>query len=441
MPKAPSRPYQRKSDGRWCYAIELPAPSGERRRKVITLSLKQSAGKTEKQIAEILGREGRRLRNELAVHGDLPTTGQTLEQWLNVWFESIALKKIAPKTAATYRYLLERYIIPTIGHERLDRLTVAHVRRVETAILDRGLSSTTAAQAHRILSVALKYARREGRIPENVASLTDAPRKAKPRLAVLTAGEGRQVLDTVRHDRLGSRWAAALFTGARQGELLGLELDRISGGMLDLSWQLQRVPWEHGCKAPCGSKRGSDCPDRTITHPAGWEHRYLTGGLWLCRPKSLAGTRIVPIVPELAETLERRFLALASEPNPFGLMWTSEPKPTAAGPQLDGSPIDPSRDSKAWHAVLKRAGVTDVRLHDARHTTASMLLRAGVPEAGIMKLLGHNSHAVTRGYQNVDAQQLMDWMKRAAAEMTPVDAVPQLEQLSARTSTVAVSPG
>jgi integrase len=427
-PKGLGSVYQRKSDGRWCAAVELPASGGGRRRKVITLPMKDTLGKSEKQIEEMLGRKVRTLLGELKAHGDLPTAGQTLESWLNVWFESIALKKIRPKTASAYRYLLESHIIPTIGAERLDRLTPAHIRRVEDAITGKGLSSSTAHQAYRILVVALKYAHVEGRIASNVARETDSPRRSVSKMAVLTAAEGRKVIDTTRGDRLGSRWAAALLTGARQGELLGLELDRISDGMLDLSWQLQRVPWEHGCKAPCGSLRGSECPDRKIVHPADWERRYLTGGLWLCRPKSAAGTRVVPIVPELAAMLEERFFTIASEPNPFGLMWTAD---ALTGKELTGAPIDPSRDNKAWHAALARATVTDVRLHDARHTTASLLLKAGVPEAGIMRILGHNSYAVTRGYQNVDAQQLMDWMKSAAAVMSPSGEVLQLEALSA----------
>lgn len=391
--------YQRASDNLWIGSIELPSPDGKRRRKVVT-------GKTETEAKRKLNLA----KDALERHGDLPTAGQTLEQWLNVWFESIASKKVRPKTAATYRTLLERHIIPTIGKVRLDTLTPAHVRRVEAAIVGRGLSSTTAAQAHRILAVALKYAEREGRVTRNAATLTDAPRKAVRTLGVLTAADGIKVLHTVAGDRLGSRWAAALLTGGRQGELLGLELDRV-GDTLDLSWQLQRLSWEHGCEKACGAKRGSECLERTITAPADWERRYLTGGLWLSRPKSAAGWRIIPLVDPLREIIARRVEAVSAEPNPFGLLWTSDPKHVPGRDTyypLDGSPIDPAQDNRAWHQVLERAGVGQVRLHDARHTTASLLLDAGVSEPVMMKILGHSSVAVTRGYQNIDSRQLTD---------------------------------
>ncbi len=417
--------YQRASDSYWIGAVELPprwnGTKMVRRRKPVVVSPRDSNGNllTRDQAERQVIRKMNKIKDDLERHGDLPTAGQTLEQWLNVWYESIASKKIRPKTAATYRTLLERHIIPTIGKVRLDTLTPAHVRRVEAAIVGKGLSSTTAAQAHRILAVALRYAQREGRVTRNAATLTDAPRRAVRNLGILTAADGIKVLHTVAGDRLGSRWAAALLTGGRQGELLGIERDRV-GETLDLSWQLQRLSWEHGCKKPCGAKRGSECPDRMITAPADWERRYLTGGLWLSRPKSAAGWRIIPLVDPLREIIARRVEAAAGEPNPFGLLWTSDPKHVPGRDTLyplDGSPIDPAHDNRAWHDVLTRAGVGQVRLHDARHTTASLLLDAGVSEPVMMKILGHSSVTVTRGYQNIDARQLTDALTALSSKL------------------------
>jgi integrase len=409
--------YQRASDGLWVASLELPPRNGARRRRVLT-------AKTEPLVIAKLNTA----KDELERHGDLPTAGQTLESWLNLWFTTIAVKKIRPKTAATYRTLLERHIIPTIGNVKLSALTSAHIRRVEDAITSTPknaskpelgtLSSTTAAQAHRILAVALKYAEREGRVTRNVATLTDAPRRAQRHLRVLSGSDGLRVLQEVSHDRLGSRWAAALLTGARQGELLGLEIDRVTDE-IDLSWQLQRISWEHGCTDSCGAKRPSECPQRTITAPADWERRYLTGGLWLSRPKSAAGWRIIPLVDPLKTIIERRLEAAASEPNPFGLLWTSDLKKvpgrdTYRG-ELDGSPIDPSTDNAAWHEVLRRAGVGDVRLHDARHTAATLLLDAGVPEPVMLRIIGQSTVTSLRGYQRVDRRLLADAMRALSA--------------------------
>jgi integrase len=423
--------YFRSSDQKWCGTLTLPSPDGKRRRKTVTAATEQQAR------TKLAG-----MRKKLLIEGDLPTTTQTFGSWLNYWYTTIALKKIRPKTAATYRSLLQQYIIPTVGAVQLQKLTPAHIRLVEETIVktpknpkdpSKGmLSSTTAAQCYRIMVVALEYAVRENRVTRNVAKLTDAPVKAPATLTILTRADGLKVLRMVTGDpenglpadRLASRWWAAFLTGARQGELLGLELDRV-GDDLDLSWQLQRLSWEHGCGEhavkgwPCSSKRAAECPDRKITFPANWENRHLTGGLWLSRPKTEAGTRIIPLVDALRASIEMRVEAARSEPNPHGLLWTSEPKQNKRGvvQPLDGSPIDPSDDNAAWHEILKRAGVADARLHDARHTTASLLLEAKVPEAIIMKIMGHNSFAVTRGYQWVDRELKADAMSRTSALM------------------------
>lgn len=419
-PKGMGSHYFRKSDQRWCATLPLLSDDSVKRRRITRTFM------TEQEAIDGL----KKLRREREKTGDIPTKTQTLGSWLNVWFTSIAQKKDTPKTIATYRTLLEKHIIPEIGKVRLDKLTPAHIRRVADRITstpkdpknpDAGyLSSTTAAQAYRILVVALKYAERENRVTRNVALLTDAPPRARRTLVALSAADGVKVLQTVAGDRLGSRWAAALLTGARQGELLGLELDRV-GDDLNLSWQLQRVTWEHGCKAPCGRKRGTDCPDRKIMFPANWEHRHLTGGLYLSRPKSSAGWRVIPLVDPLRSIIERRVAVASEEPNPYGLLWTADPKTdnrrhTGILP-LDGSPIDPSRDNHAWHAILARAGVPDARLHDARHTTASLLGRAGVPIETITKILGHSTYAMSRDYMNVDRGQLVDALTRISTLM------------------------
>jgi len=185
-------------------------------------------------------------------------------------------------------------------------------------------------------------------------------------------------------------------------------VERVLPDALDLSWQLQRLSWQHGCDGDCGRKRGTDCPARTLKGPADWEHRHVTGGLWLARPKSDAGRRLLPLVEPLKSILMQRIEVAATEPNPHGFVWTSDPKKDRHGRvlPLDGSPLDPSPDSKAWDALLKRAGVTDVRLHDARHVTASLLNKAGVDQATRMAILGHSSPAMTQHYTDVDLGQL-----------------------------------
>jgi len=295
----------------------------------------------------------------------------------------------------------------------------------------KGLSSTSARQTYQILSKALKDALREGRVTRNVASLVDPPPRAVPQLAELTADEAKTVIRHVAYDhRLGSRWAAALLIGARQGELLGLEIDRVdfTRNTIDLDWQLQRVTWLHGCGGKCGRKRGTDCPDRRLDARADWEHRHVTGGLYLSRPKSRAGWRVIPLVDPLRTILERRVAVAADEPNPHGLMWTADPKQSKGGNRavlpLDGSPIDPSRDNAAWHRLLADAGVTDVRLHDARHTAVTLMFDLGIPETTIQDIVGQSTIASTRGYRHKNRQLAADALERVSERLAGALAPP-----------------
>lgn len=397
--------FQRKSDNRWVAQLTLDSEPGERRRKTVTVSPLDSRGraKTEKQARAELEAKLLTLQRQKKEDGDIDTSGFTVERWMDYYYNNIAVKKVRPKTAAAYKSLITNHIIPIIGKVQLKDMKARHVRKVSDTIEGKRLSSATAAQAHRILAVALEYALREGKVAKNVARLTDAPRRKKPELVILTSAHGKAVLREIKGDRLASRIAAALLTGARQGELLGLELDRV-GDDLDLSWQLQRIAWEHGCRdKECGNRLATDCPKRKITAPNDWEHRYLQGGLWLSRPKSNSGYRIIPLVDPLRSMIEVRIHESSSEPNPHGLLWTANTDKRRK--VLDGAPIDPKYDLRYWYSALERASVPKARLHDARHTAASLLLDANVPEAVIVNLLGHSSYAQTRSYQNIDRRQ------------------------------------
>ena len=268
---------------------------------------------------------------------------------------------------------------------------------MSAAVRAKGRSGATALHAHRVLSAALAQAHREGYVHRNVALLTKPPRKARVELAVLNVDDARAIVHRTAHERLGSRWAAAILTGARQGELLGLELGRV-GDALDLSWQLQRLTWSHGCKTFCGWRRGADCPNRQVQAPLDHERRELAGGLWLTRPKSAAGWRVIPLVDPLRALIEARMAVSSGETNPHGLVWTMDTGKRIQDSQ--GRPIDPSTDSKAWHRLLERLALPDVRLHDARHAAVDLLYEAGAPEIVIRDIVGHARIEMTRRYRS-----------------------------------------
>jgi integrase len=383
--------YKRSRDGMWCTSVELPRGlDGKRRRKVI-------CRKDKGAVVKLL----REAQRNLQKHGDLQTSTLTLEAWLTKWLEEIAPNDIRPKTLASYRGPLTNYVAPLLGKKPLDKLTPEDIRRLHKTMQetpkDRNLrdapmdehpdgteylSSTYTLLTHNALSVALKDALREGRIHNNPCDLVDRPRKRRTEEKALTVDQAVQMLAYSAAAPMGRLWAAYLLTGARRGELLGLETDRV-GDVLDLSWQLQRI---------------TDISKA----PTDWEYRHLKSTLYLTRPKSSAGWRVIPLVEPL-----RSILSLETR-GKDGLVFTD-----------GGEPWDPDRITRMWKAALKDAGLpTDVVLHGARHTTVDLLYAAKVPEDLIMDIVGHSTRSVTRGYRSrADLARLTDAMERMSAQL------------------------
>jgi integrase len=375
-----SKPYRR-GNGLWAQAIELPPTldpetgKPKRRRKVIS----------HKDKGTVI-RRARQMLLQLEEHGDLPTDNMTVNQWFDYWVREYAAKTRRPKTLASYQSIIRKQILPTIGHVRLDKLTPTTIRKVTTAMDDAGASSTYQRNAHSIMAAAFKDAEREGRIRRNPVELVQAPVKAVPKLEVLTPNEAIDLLEVFSETPEGALWATLLLTGARRGEALGMEWDRITPHTytddtgtqrelwtIDLSWQLQRIT----AGAPI---------------PAGFEHRHLTNGLYLTRPKTKSGWRIIPLVDPLKGILDR-WRALAPTSN---LVFTMP----------DGSPIDPDYVTKLWPKILKAAGIDrNIRVHDIRHTSADLLFAAGLDEDDIKAILGHSTRLMSRSYRSKANQE------------------------------------
>jgi len=182
----------------------------------------------------------------------------------------------------------------------------------------------------------------------------------------------------------------------RQGECLGLQwnLVDLDGGSLDVSWQLQALNFAHGCGQTCGRRFGGDCPQRRHRVPDGYEYKVLDGALCLVRPKTERGQRIIPLVPWMADAL--RQWRLVAPVSPHGLVW----------PRIDGRPQTSKADKTAWHDLQAAAGVSagdrPYYLHEARHTTATLLLEAGTDPEVVKAILGHSSIVTSRGYQHAN---------------------------------------
>lgn len=380
------KPYKRK-DGMWIGAVVIPSADGKRRR--VTVSSRDYNTAVKKH---------RELRQKVA-KGEVSTTGNTtVAKWLDHWLETIQRPHVRPTTYRYYEGTVRNLIQPLLGGKRLDRLTPEDVRRMHRAIQEE--STRNAQKAQQVLQRALKDAEAEGLLARNVAAAVRKPNHTAEEKEALSLEVAAHILTTAeRHsDALASRWAVAFWTGARQGELLGLTWDHVDleAGKIELAWQLQSLGKTHGCGQqanddyPCGKVRPGFCPDAKWVVPPGFSFRECHKSLVWTRPKSKAGIRSVPLLPAVVEIL--RDLKARDGYNPHNLVWHHE----------DGRPWSPTEDAKVWKQLLERAGVEHVGVHAIRHSTATILQAAGVDEMTRMALMGHSSAASQRGYIHID---------------------------------------
>lgn len=381
---------QRK-DGMWMGSIELPPDgTGRRRRKyVYSKDQRTLVAKLDELKSETL--DGLNLDRSI-----------TVAKWLDYWLPHVHKERIRPTTYRDYGYTINN-ICSAIGHKRLVELAPADIRRMHTVI---GKGERRAQKAHVVLHRALKDAVAEGIIKRNVVDVVDAPNVRSGQRKALPITDVQRLLAYAKancNKMESTRWLFAFLTGARPGETLGLTWDRVDleHGAIDITWQLQQIKRAHGCgkaidgKWPCGHRHGGHCTNPLWDVPVKFEYRPLHASLALTRPKSEAGKRWIPIIEPLRIALaELRSVDVG--PNAHNLVFH----------RADGSPVIPSEDLAAWHALARGAGIISgeetLPLYTARHTAATVLRAAGADEQTRMEIVGHNSPEVTRIYAHAD---------------------------------------
>jgi integrase len=340
--------------------------------------------------------------------GRVPRPGRhwTVASWLEHWVENIAAPAVRANSLAAYRVAVRVHLVPGIGSHRLDRLQPEHLERLYAKMIHDGSRPATAHQAHRTIRTALGEAVRRGYITRNPAALAKAPRLADEEIEPYSVEEVRRVLTAARHRRNSARWALALALGLRQGEALGLQwsdvdLDRAS---LVVRRGRQRPKYEHGCRGTCGRVHAGYCPDRKPVRPDTAE------------TKSRAGRRVVGLPDELVLLLRHHRDEQARERAVAGQLWEGAgwlfASPT-------GRPLNPNTDYHEWKRLLREAGVRDGRLHDARHTAATVLLLLGVPERAVMGIMGWSHSAMAVRYQHVSDPVRRDVANRVGGLLWP----------------------
>ena len=362
----------------------------------------------------------------------------TVRQWLIHWLDNIAAPSITPNAASAYRYAVQKWLIPNIGAHRMDRLRPEHLENLYAKMQAQGKAAGYTHQVHRTIRAALNVAVARGHIGQNPAKLAKTPRVEDQEIVPFTLDEAKRILKCAAERRNGARFALALALGLRKGEALGLKWSRIDWdkGALRTPRQLQRHKWQHGCTDPraCGIRRHRakackpncvvhkkacppPCPPDCRAHAAACPQRH-SGGLREVDVKSRAGRRVMGIPGPLLDMLREHKATQDREREHAGTEWHEG---GWVFTQPTGKPIDPRRDHDEWKALLQAAGVRDARLHDARHTAATLLMVLGVPPRAVMEVMGWSQASMTVRYQHIPSELVTGIAQQVGAHLWESD--------------------
>ncbi len=362
----------RSAGGTWSYRLDLGfAPDGRRQQK-------QVAGFPTRKAAQAA------LNEALAgyQHGAyVPPSKQTVAEFAEVWLDAIKLE-IAETAWVNYRTIMRTYVVPRLGQVRLADLTPPRLQSLYTELLASGrrdgspLSARTVLQVHKTFHRALADAVRWRLLPHNPADGARGPRYAGKEMTAWSTEDCRWFLEATSGDRMAALWLVALNTGMRRGELAGLRWQDIDfdGSALAVTQQRTTADYRVVVSEPKARSRRVINLDASVLNALRAHRRH------------------------------QREERLAAGPGweDSGYVFVDE----------IGRPYHPGRLLHMLHQACQSVGVPPIRLHDLRHTMATVALRAGIHPKVVQERLGHSSIALTLDtYSHVTPT-----LQRAAAE-------------------------
>ncbi len=401
--------------GEWEYRDRLPTSTGYRpfrRRPFATkklaeafqkrvyelLDLAHADAKTAARIGDLIFEKTKRggqlslvddVRRRLGLGRELDQ-GESLGELLERWYKG--KKALRESTARLYRQHLDNYLIPHLGEASVERLGAEHIAdlfdlidewnaEIELAraekrrpVLDGDVRKRSglvgAATQRRIfatLRAALNAAVRQRRITYNpCAGVELAPEHREP-ARVWSPAQVATFLDASAADAIALLYRLVLLRGLRRGEAVGL---RWTG--VDL-----------------------DAKEARVTRPI----LQLGGRLVDSQPKTRAGERTVSLDGETVKLLRAHRTKQRRERLTWGEAYEDHDLVFA---RENGTPVPPDYVSRHFGELAIAAGLPRIRLHEGRHTAATLALEAGLDVKIVSDQLGHSTTTITRDlYQHV----------------------------------------
>ena len=323
-------------------------PCGERKRFSKTVPTMKEAKETE-----------RKMLNDLANGGIQKVTPMTTETWVRTWL-SVHKPDIEETTRNGYTEKINNYIIPTMGHIPINKITGTFVQAWVKDLSELGKSPRTIRSAHQCLHSAMQTAMQLQMIPNNPCQYTILPKVDAYSAEVYDDTEIQRAIDAAKGTDIFLLVFLGLSIGLRRGELGALK-------------------WQH-----------IDLVNRKI-HIT--ENRVAVKGSVITKnPKSKSSKRTITIGPNTCSILQTAKEEYEAKREAYGPGFSKEDYVIHL---KDGSPYHPDSLTQKWDRFMAKHGLKHIRLHDLRHSCATSMVANNVDGKTVQKRLGHASYKTT----------------------------------------------
>ena len=359
----------RKTDRGWRGAISLGRDDNGK--PIRPFVLRQTRAEV---VAEL-----KRLAALSAANRPINMSKRTVGHFMAQWLEDHVKATNAPLTYRGYEQTTRMYIIPRLGQIPLERLSGRDVQRCLNQALKDGLSPTSVKNINATLKTALSTGKRWGYVERNAAKDATPPKQVRFRSQALTAEQADRLLEVIKGHRYEAIIVVALMMGLRRGEVAGLR------------WSA--IDFTHG-----------------ILHVRNALQRITGGGVQLSDVKSKESHRHSPMPGLCVAALLRRRQMQDKEKRAAGEKWKQDSDFVFTSRY--GARIIPEEPIRELKKALQLAQLPDMRFHDLRHSTASLLIAKGVTLKHVQEILGHSNFQITADlYTHLLPSQLRDAMQ------------------------------
>jgi len=330
------------------------------KRKQQWISVKGTKKEAEKKLAELL--------HQLDTGTYMKPGKTTLAEFLQYWLKDYVTPNLGPRTKEGYESIVRSHLVPFLGKIFLTQLKPEHLQQYYADQFtkgrigkDTGLSARTVRSHHMVLHKALECAVRWGLIMRNLADAVAPPRAQRAEMHIWGEDEIIRFLEAAKKTEYYPIFHLALFTGMRRSEFMALRWQ-------DIDFIFNQI------------------------HVSRSVHQLHNGSLVYRQPKSAKGQRSIALSPDAALVLKEHRNRQAMNRAVLGSVLKDE---DLIFSHQDGSPMLPDTISHAWTKLVKRTGLSRIRLHDARHSHASLMLKQGIHPKIVQERLGHASVQTT----------------------------------------------